>query len=133
MNCCQTKGTFVLVQSGMNFANAEAHCASNYGSGHLATIESEAENQAVLGVCRTIGSCWIGLTDSAVEGSWAWTEGTAVTYTNWSPGEPNNNDGGSDCIVIYGTWQALSPAGNGKWDDRPCGEGKYFVCSYPQS
>ena len=33
---------------------------------------------------------WIGLTDIFHEGTFIWTTGDALTYTNWASGEPNN-------------------------------------------
>ncbi|MFM5960546.1 MAG: lectin-like protein, partial [Dolichospermum sp.] len=53
---------------------------------------------------------WIGLTDEVTEGTFKWANGEAVTYTNWSPGQPDDNFGGQDYAYI----NFLNP---GKWDD----------------
>ena len=37
-------------------------------------------------------TCGSGLTDQAVEGTWVWSSGQAVTYTNWASGQPNDYD-----------------------------------------
>lgn len=71
--------------------------------GHLATITSQEENDAVFGLLTA--TSWLGGSDNEVEGEWRWVEGpeageqfwqglaggTAVNgaYTNWAPGEPN--------------------------------------------
>ncbi len=73
---------------------------------HLATINSEAENNFLSGA-----EGWIGFNDLAVEGTFAWVTGEPVTYTNWFPGEPNNS-GNEDYVLknFYGTtkWVDLS-------------------------
>jgi hypothetical protein len=60
----------------------------------------------------TFGSdyLWIGLNDAAQEGVWRWSNGEAVTYTRWSPGEPNDW-GGLEDYVHYWTNQ------NQLWND----------------
>ncbi|HQR06434.1 MAG TPA: C-type lectin domain-containing protein [Gemmatales bacterium] len=77
------------------WTDAEAFAVSL--GGHLVTINTVAENTWVTtnfsqfgGINRPI---WLGLNDAAVEGSFVWTSGEAVTYTNWAPGEPNNSAG----------------------------------------
>jgi len=53
--------------------------------GHLVTIDDALENEYVRAtIAKVIGSPWIGFNDIAVEGTWAWTSGAAITYTNWS-------------------------------------------------
>lgn len=46
---------------------------------------------------------WIGANDKTNEGVWKWTDATDVTYSNWSPGEPNlpwPKDHNNDCALI---------------------------------
>ncbi|XP_029949224.1 CD209 antigen-like [Salarias fasciatus] len=56
---------------------------------------------------------WIGLTDSAQEGTWQWVDGTLLNTSYWLPGEPNNDDEGKEenCAEIH--------VDNG-WNDRVC-------------
>jgi hypothetical protein len=78
--------------------------------GHLATINDAAENLWVFSTFSPMvpsRELWIGLNDAAIEGSFVWASGQAVTYTNWGGGEPNNN-GNEDYAVMYGT---------GQWND----------------
>jgi hypothetical protein len=36
-----------------------------------------------------------------IQGTWVWTDGTILDYTNWYPGNP---DGGTaqNCMLMYG-------------------------------
>jgi hypothetical protein len=104
---------------GKTFSDARAYC--NSLGGDLASIHSEAENEMVAeliganeggggggfgrgggGEEEEGGLTWIGFTDSAVEGSWVWTDGTPVEYENWCAitGEPNSDAGEEDCTAF---------------------------------
>ncbi|MFM6471978.1 MAG: lectin-like protein, partial [Dolichospermum sp.] len=77
--------------------------------GNLVTVNDAAENQFLVNTFGGTEGLWIGLTDEVTEGTFKWANGEAVTYTNWSPGEPNDL-GGQDYAYI----NFLNP---GKWDD----------------
>ncbi|MFM6608115.1 MAG: lectin-like protein, partial [Dolichospermum sp.] len=74
---------------------------------------------------------WIGLTDEVTEGTFKWANGEAVTYTNWSPGQPDNCGGVQDYAYINfqnpGKWDDANNedyvefnfGGAGKWNDLP--------------
>ena len=58
---------------------------------------------------------WIGLTDFAKEAEWGWTSGEPVTYTNWAPHEPMDDDmGEEDYVVMFGEWSDVSTE-SAKW------------------
>lgn len=84
-------------------------------SGQLATVRNAAEQSWLVSTFSPFlgsGSAYIGLTDRAVEGGFAWSSGEASTYRNWASGEPN---GGTNENFVELT-SASHPAA-GKWND----------------
>ncbi|XP_051828478.1 low affinity immunoglobulin epsilon Fc receptor isoform X3 [Antechinus flavipes] len=79
--------------------------------GRLVSIKSR-EEQSFLTKNANNKGCWIGLRDLDIEGEFQWMDGSPLNYTNWSPGEPNNQGQGEDCV-------AMRPF-NGKWNDAYC-------------
>ena len=68
-------------------------------------------------------AAWIGLTDSSLEGTFVWEDGTSFDYNNWSPNEPSGGNSEADCVHLYA---------NGMWNDRQCNDfPSYFVCNRP--
>ena len=76
---------------------------------HLASIGSAAEESFVASLVPE-QQAWIGFNDIADEGSFVWSDGSPVTYSNWAGGEPNNA-GGEDATVI--NWSGI------RWNDLP--------------
>src|SRR5262249_19130103 len=77
--------------------------------GHLTTIRSAAENSWIVSnICTNLPggpdlshtALWIGIVDPSHdagggthESNFVWADAEPVTYTNWNPREPNNNEG----------------------------------------
>ena len=93
---------------------AEAEAVSL--GGHLVTINDAAENQWVYdtfgGVATTYAaanslpdqsvlSLWIGFSDHVTEGTFVWSSGEAVTYTNWRSNEPAGNAADEDFVGMF--------------------------------
>ncbi len=68
---------------------------------------------------------WIGANDRVAEGTYAWTDGSSATYTNWRSGEPNNA-GDEDCVHVDP--QSDGRDTRGGWNDADCGLSDRFVC-----
>jgi len=72
--------------------------------GHLVTIDDQAEHDWVLAQYHNWQGIdvdlWIGLNDTAVEGMFAWVDGTPVGYSNWDLNEPNDGAGGEDYTAM---------------------------------
>lgn len=118
-----------VVPTGITWTAASVQAAAL--GGHLVTITSAEENAFVFGLVNSpeywtnffgfrAGGPWIGLIQStgAAEpaGGFQWVTGEAVSYTNWAPGEPNNNGSGER----YGVLWSLTAGGRaGFWNDFP--------------
>lgn len=97
-------------------------------SGHLATINSEIENnflKAAFAPESLVGSAWVGgfqNTDSQSysepDGGWEWITDEPFIYSNWAIGEPNNihegdpNEDGIEFLFDSGAWNDLSRIAN---------------------
>ena len=87
-------------------------------------IESAEENDFIKRIFLTGKvSYWIGLTDSAKEGNWKWTDGTGLTgYKNWGTNQPGGSIYGEDCGAI------LMQYDDAEWHDYGCSVKKGFIC-----
>ncbi|KAJ8319660.1 hypothetical protein KUTeg_002788 [Tegillarca granosa] len=66
---------------------------------------------------------WLGINDIEEEDKWVYSStGTAITVTNWGPGDPNGNRT-SNCVV---TW--IGSSYHSSWADAPCTEKYGAVC-----
>lgn len=62
---------------------------------------------------------WIGLNDLTREGWYTWiSDYSAVTYTDWMSGNPDNHHGVEDCCEIRGS----------NWNDVDCSVSYSFIC-----
>ncbi|XP_072027942.1 echinoidin-like [Amphiura filiformis] len=137
-NCYQFFGSV------KSWSDAEAHCNGFFtdtAQGHLVSIHSKAESDFVYKLwhdsqlqstqftctlsvthygATPFNTIYLGLTDTAVEGVFAWTDGSPTDYAAWNSGQPDNYDGVEDCAIWEQTW----------WNDVPCGFSVLFpyVC-----
>ncbi len=123
---------YMVTDQTMTWTDADT-LATSLG-GYLATVQSAAENDFLRDNFfpdnvpgNTSQIFWIGLNDAANEGTFVWSNGEPVGYTNFEPGEPNNYTGGAigtpdgeDYVAInwyYGN--AVGGAVYGSWNDTP--------------
>ncbi|XP_013402517.1 perlucin-like [Lingula anatina] len=107
-----------------SWSHAQAYCRSI--SSHLARITSQSENNMIVSYVRNYFSVnfswWLGGNDMAQEGRWVWVGTNSVlSYTNWYPGEPSNNEGIEHCLELRSVITH-------RWNDAPCGHAKNFIC-----
>ncbi|QPK61556.1 hypothetical protein IVG45_11660 [Methylomonas sp. LL1] len=108
-----------------NFAESLSHQG---GSGYLATVTSQAEDDFLWSVLGAQGSFLGGFDTSSYNSTdgkwkhqaWQWVSGEAFSYTNFLQGEPNHWQDNSaltpdpeDYLMYW--WQA--GAGNERWND----------------
>ena len=113
-----------------NWDAAKSFCESK--GGYLASITSQEENDFVYGYLHnTLGlsNAYFGLTDKDNEGTWVWSNGETVNYTNWHSGEPNYESSNEDFAMFY--WKFT----DGTWNDgdffrNTNSGGKAFICEW---
>jgi len=106
------------VGKSLNWASARAACQAFPYKGYLVAIQGSAENSLVFELGN---GGWIGLSDSAQEGTFVWVSESGAnppTYFNWAPGEPNNAGGVEDCTHQFSL----------VWNDINCADSIPFVC-----
>ncbi|XP_071940912.1 C-type mannose receptor 2-like [Antedon mediterranea] len=103
--------------------DAEAICANEGGS--LVTITNQ-EEQDFLSVRADVlrAEMWIGLHDT--KGTFEWIDGSALSFTNWAPGEPNEAGSGEDCVSFVSKYSRL-----GMWNDLDCTRHQPYICKRP--
>jgi hypothetical protein len=104
-----------------NWTLAQARCVAD--GGYLAVPDDLAENDFVRGLNG--GTLWLGVTDSASEGSWVTVQGEPIPphFENWGDNLPNGGNA-EDCVQIY-----TSAGGqDGEWDDGDCPNGRRALC-----
>ena len=97
------------VDDSLNWNQAE-NCCVTWG-GHLASIHSNDVNILLNSIRNRNRWTWIGLSDTANEGVYVWTDGTQYGYDNFAPGEPNSVNGES-CFHFFN--------GINTWNDFDC-------------
>jgi hypothetical protein len=93
---------------------------------HLVTISDFQEDAWVFAEANKYSNdrWWIGFNDRNLEGTWEWVDGSAVSYQNWEPGEPNNQ-GNEDCGQINRFYPVMT------WNDEPCETSLPYACEAP--
>ncbi len=98
--------------------------------GDLASFASADEQEAVTaGFLDEVrdDSYWIGLSDTDREGTFAWSDSSEVTWTNWNRGEPSDSSGNEDCVEVY--YDVFDADGVHAWNDHDCTSDEFpFLC-----
>lgn len=134
--------TYEVIEQALNWKDARA-VAKNWG-GQLAAINSAAENKAVFNFLKKASTkwqekyiapdggnaqyVWLGANDLAKEGSWKWSDGSKLKYTNWGfGGEPDNYQNQDAAAIALTSW----PFGKtGQWNDIKITNGLYALVEF---
>ncbi|XP_045163216.2 macrophage mannose receptor 1-like [Mercenaria mercenaria] len=118
------KGCYeLLLNKKVSWEHGENICQSK--GGHLAHISNSQQQAFVESFMQRHNpshAVWLGLHDTITEGTFQWTAGTSVQFTNWIPGHSDNTLGGhnrEDCVTFV-------PQRQGYWDDVSCGYEEIF-------
>src|SRR5688572_12479857 len=80
--------TYLVTPDPLSWQTARAYAHSL--GGHLVAINDATEQNFI---ATTYGpaqqSCWIGLSDAASEGTFAWDSGEPFVYADWCSGQPD--------------------------------------------
>jgi hypothetical protein len=118
----------------LTWSAARDRCAAEGASLPIASSQADddrllADLGSLLSLTPTLRfGAWLGSSDLAVEGTWVWVDGTAVSYTAWRSGEPNNG-------FYSGVQHAVENCGeleyDGQWDDQSCDGLHPYACERP--
>ncbi|XP_062291189.1 macrophage mannose receptor 1 [Scomber scombrus] len=100
---------------------AHEDCVSR--GANLVSIHTQEEEE-FLALYSKATSKWIGLKENPTEGGYSWSDGTALSHTNWGFGEPNSHEGREECIEMVSS-------NNGTfswWNDLNCDAHQDWIC-----
>ena len=105
--------TYSLYQSSYSWNDAALFAMTQ--AGHLATITSSEENEAVANLLSAYGTnAYIG--GYYDDSNFVWSTSESMSYTNWNTNEPNHSGSLEKYMVMYGT-RVEGKREIGTWND----------------
>ncbi|XP_041372386.1 perlucin-like [Gigantopelta aegis] len=122
---------YLFVNRGMSWQRAQQHCHSL--GAHLATVTTSEENAFLVGYLKQQQAIffgydlWLGASDSLLDKTWRWVadDNSLVTYSDWSPGQPDGSYQGLERCLEYEAQYDLH------WNDDECEDHDFFICERP--
>ncbi|MEO8177289.1 MAG: C-type lectin domain-containing protein [Deltaproteobacteria bacterium] len=107
---------YYVAPTAVRWSEARQACAD---AGRLLVQIDSADEDAFI---ASLGgfSFWIGAGDTVVEGSFIWSDGSAIVFSNWGLDQPDDFPG-PDCIE-------KRQETNEPWYDQPCSNLRQYVC-----
>lgn len=90
--------TYAIYDDAMSWTDADKLCKDI--GGHLISITSQGESEEIAKYINENNRYWIGLSDTAKEGTFVWSSGESFSYNNWSAGQPDNSNN-EDYIELW--------------------------------
>ena len=124
---------YKMFTSPKTWENAKKECEKRHA--RLVKVESLEENDFIktkILPTDTNDEYWIGVSDSASENDWIWTDGTQLGsdgYKNWGDKQPDNRKKKHNCVLMQ--IRKSNPDHNGKWHDQRCSKERKFICENP--
>ncbi len=112
---------YILCPDPATYHGAVLGC--RYLGGALVTLPTQEDSDALWAIVNALTPepMLISASDGVEEGHWVWLDGSALSYSPWAEGEPNNYGQPEGCAMMN---YEESPG----WHDLPCGEHLGFVC-----
>ncbi len=127
--------SFLFCSGRAAWGNAQTNCE---GFGYtLASIRNPREDSWASNRARGILNepWWVGLRQPAgatePSAGWVWTDDSPLTYTNWSPGQPDGFGSASGEQEDCGHLNRNTAVPDGLWNDNACRAPFAFVCAIP--
>ena len=114
-----TGSSYQLISATVDWPSAKADAEArslNGVQGHLATITSQAELNAIINNLDWSNHVWLGGSDSVTEGEWFWVTGpeagtqfysdndpSLTTFENFRSDQPSNSIGGQHHLTMMGS------------------------------
>jgi hypothetical protein len=112
---------YLFCPRGAGHDAAETACVA--AGAHLASIASKSQNDALAQRAALWFSntpIWLGLRAPASSGSFAWSDGSALAYDAYAPGEPAGDGSDERCVSLH--------AEDGRWTAGGCYRALPYVC-----
>jgi uncharacterized repeat protein (TIGR02543 family) len=96
---------YKLVQGTFTYAQAVADATTKQG--RVATFPTNLDYARVAAAARqnTPDYLWIGLSDTANEGTWVWTNGSTALYSRWLVGQPSGGATENRVVIMENSTQ----------------------------
>ena len=114
---------YLLIKGDYTWEQAKTYCEGL--NGHLATITSPEEDDICYQMWKSSGvsACWLGASDTNLEGVWKWITNEPWNYSNWGDNEPNGGTG-ENVLNYYGSYT------KGRWNDSSAEDEFSFICEW---